>query len=355
MRIIIFFLFAISLVCSFIACDSMKDSIISSEEVAVESSFQSIAKATTRDFAEVYANDGNKGLKDLTLLLAEKLENDALLDELTKKIAGNPRFYLNDFIQKNGDVQSLESNLGEITSDFAKVLPDFPVHVELYLHPKYRDRKLDEKLLIACVPVVDDSLMDKIVAFDRIKQAYEVDAWVLPDDRVTVVLRIDEFPKELYDEQMKLQKTATDTTHSYLYMGGLEWYTTNKGEAESLWPPEYYTKSWYCYNSSCTSTNGRQVYYFSFTYNDPENDWIPVMESENDMNYHEFDVGHMCWGGTNTLPRYDFKVELWERDLNEPTDDDFLDRYVLDLHTSPQTRSGQYNVDADFTVTWYTN
>lgn len=293
-------------------------------------------------------------LRLLTLLFSDRLKDGAILNKFIAKLDDSHCFYLADFIHENDEINDLQRNLDGIATAFSKSIPDVPIHVEIYLHPKYRNRNLDEKVLIACVPVLKDSLLDGILAFDRYGQPYEINAWNLPDNRVTLVLRVDESPKELLKDQIHLKKITSDTTHSYLYLYGLEWFTTDKGEPAAKWPPEYYTKSWYCYNSSCTSWNGLQVHYFSYSiYPDY---WIPAMTSDADMNHHYFPYSHLCWGGTNTVPRYNFKVEFWERDLNENLgSDDFLDRYILDLHTTNQTRSGQYNVDADFLVDWNSN
>lgn len=296
-------------------------------------------------------------------MIALNLNNKSFRDHLESEFASSYSIDMSEFLMDGQYIPDFINQLEKVTNDYEVQLPNFPIQVELFKHPIYRQIELDENVLLACAPVYDDSLLTTIHSFDKDGNMVEINAWELPKDRVTLVLRIDETPAGLVLDNSIVSKTMpsiqSDTAACEIRLRAVQWFTTDKGEPMANWPPEYYTQTWYCYNDNCTSWNGRQTKYFASGYDDctDTTEWSPAMTSDASTSEHQLaGLGHICWVGTNTIPRYFFRVELWERDLDEPLgDDDFLDRFIVDIHDTYPENDGTYNLDTEYSVAWTVN
>jgi hypothetical protein len=285
------------------------------------------------------------------------MQKPAFFDSVTQFFKGYPvySFHLNNLLQGSLKGTRMDQELSTVEEAFTNMISVTPVRVEVFLHPDYKDKPLDRRLAVACLPVYNDSLITWIPAFDLNGKELQVNARELPKDQVVLVVRIDEAPERskvltsnLYSKNHKaLLQTEVSPTSSnfFLWWCTAQWYTTNKGDSWDQWPPEYYTKSWFCYNTSCTDFRGLQVSYMDAN-NGPEY-WSPTMTSDADMQEHLFAHAHRCWSGDRGT-RTKFRVEIWDRDYNEGSDDDFLDRFFPVVQSGWVQYDGPYNLDAEF-------
>jgi len=268
------------------------------------------------DFSAIFSGGGNKQLYELTQSLALKMNDADFFESIVKVFDGYPvySFHLKQFLTNTVWEANFAAKLAAVESEFRKEIPDsfftknpdFSIKVEVFLHPKYRDKNLDRNVLIAFAPVYNDSLLTVIPAFDFSGKETQVDAWTLPAEKSVLVVRIDETPTESKefgktaqpstDNKKELEALAKTTTGGWLTIcwSGAHWKTENKGEPDACWPPEYFTKTWWCNNPSCTSFSGKQEKherYWRCT------NWIPPMLSCGDTQLH--------WVGICQTSHYD--------------------------------------------------
>ena len=280
-------------------------------------------------------------------------------ESVTRVFDGYPvySFHLSEFLKKSNQDFNLASKLESVKSEFRQEIPDsfftqkpdFSIKVEVFLHPKYRNQKLDQNLLVACLPVYNDSLLTVIPTFDFAGNESQIDAWTLKDNQPMLILRIDERPVKsesyvLENEPSLLKNSgikpkpaelknfsgknissvSSAPWYVYIRCEKAQWENNYKCEPPTAWPPEYYTKTWYCVNSSCTDYRKLQRHDQDGNCLD---DWDPPMPNPWDEDEHTFDDAHICWHHDAGWLPYLWRIELWEEDLWAP--DDFVDRFFL--------------------------
>jgi|GEM_PF-2828213 len=286
------------------------------------------------------------------------MQEPAFFDSVTQFFKGYPvySFHLSNLLQGPQNGTGLYRYLQKVEEAFTNKISVTPVRVEVFLHPDYKDKALDGNLAIACSPVYNDSLVTWIPAFDLKGKEFQVNAREIPKDKVVLVVRIDEAPTRGKATAPctvpKGNKTPSPTEAAptsgffVLWWCGAQWDTYNKGDSWAQWPPEYYTKSWWCYNANCTDFRGLQVSTQDTACCGP-NHWDPPLENDADMDVHLFWDLHQCWAGDRAT-RTKFRVEIWEKDYQEGSDDDFLDRFFPVVNTGLVWYNGPYNLEARF-------